>query len=63
MAVRPEAARNAVDAVLASGGRRSLMALTAVVPWATVPAETWRVIDPPGATLRDVDTLADLETG
>ena len=60
MAVRWQAARIAVDAVLAPGSRRSLMALIAAVPSATVPAEAWRAVDPAGASLRDVDTPTDL---
>lgn len=60
MAVRADAARTAIDAILASGGRRSLLALVDAVPSATLAADDWRVLDPPGATLRDVDAPADL---
>ena len=60
MAVRPAAARTAVDAILASGGRRSLRALLAAVPAAELDAESWRMLDPSGATLRDIDTPTDL---
>jgi molybdenum cofactor guanylyltransferase len=61
MAVRPELARTAIDAILASGGRRSLIALLDAVPSVALAAETWRAIDPAGATLRDIDRPADLE--
>lgn len=60
MVLRPEAARTAVDAILASGGRRSLLALLETVRSATLPAAAWRALDPTGATLRDVDALTDL---
>lgn len=60
VAVRPEAILVAVDAILASGGRRSLVAPLAIVPSATLAAEEWRALDPAGATLRDIDTPADL---
>lgn len=61
MAVRPNAARAAIDAILASGGRRSLLALLEVLPSATLPADAWRPLDPTAATLRDVDTPGDLQ--
>jgi len=63
MAVRPNAARAAIDAILRSGGRRSLLALADAVPSATLPEEAWRAIDPGGATLRDVDAPVDLAGG
>ena len=63
MAVRPNAARAAIDAILRSGGRRSLLALADAVPSATLPEEAWRAIDPGGATLRDVDAPDDLAGG
>lgn len=63
MAVRPNAARAAIDAILASGGRRSLLALIDAVPSATLPAKDWRALDPAGATLRDVDAPDDLTGG
>ena len=63
MALRPDAARAAIDAILASGGRRSLLALVDAVPSATLPADDWRALDPPGATLRDVDAPDDLTGG
>ena len=61
MAVRPAAARGAIEAILASGGRRSLLALLEAVPSAAVPGDDWRALDPAGATLRDVDTPTDLQ--
>jgi molybdopterin-guanine dinucleotide biosynthesis protein A len=61
MALRPDSARTAIDAILASGGRRSLMALIAAVPSATIPAGAWRALDPAGASLRDIDAPTDLE--
>jgi len=60
LVVRTQAARTAIDAILASGGRRSLLALLDVVPSATLPEAVWRPLDPSGATLRDIDTPADL---
>jgi len=62
MALRPEVAQTAIDAILASGGRRSLIAILDAIPSVTLPAEIWRALDPAGATLRDVDTPADLGT-
>ena len=59
-AVRPDAVRDAVDAILASGGRRSLLAAIGIVRSATLAAEEWRALDPEGDTLRDIDTPADL---
>ncbi|MCJ7710054.1 MAG: NTP transferase domain-containing protein [Chloroflexi bacterium] len=59
-AVRPDAVRAAVDAILASGGRRSLLAPLGIVPSAILAAEEWRALDPEGDTLRDIDTPADL---
>lgn len=59
-AVRPDVVRAAVDAILDSGGRRSLLAPLGIVPSATLAAEEWRALDPEGDTLRDIDTPADL---
>ena len=53
----------AIDLILASGGRRSLQALLEAVPSATLPGDRWRPLDPLGATLRDIDTPADLQPG
>ncbi|HEY5434908.1 MAG TPA: NTP transferase domain-containing protein [Candidatus Limnocylindrales bacterium] len=63
MAVSPDAVRTAIDAILASGGRRSLLALLDAVPSATLPGDRWRPLDPSAATLRDIDTPADLQPG
>jgi molybdopterin-guanine dinucleotide biosynthesis protein A len=63
MVVRPVPARAAIDAILAGGGRRSLRALFDAVPSAAVPEAAWRVLDPTGATLRDVDAPTDLQAG
>lgn len=63
MAVRLNEARAAIDAILDSGGRRSLLALVDAVPSATLPADDWRALDPGGATLRDVDAPDDLTGG
>ncbi|MFO1541546.1 MAG: molybdenum cofactor guanylyltransferase [Chloroflexota bacterium] len=41
-------------------GARSLRALLLTLGAATIPAATWRQLDPDGATLRDVDVPADL---
>jgi molybdopterin-guanine dinucleotide biosynthesis protein A len=60
MAIRPAAATSAIDAILGSGGRRSLLALLEAVPSSTLPHGAWRTLDPAGDTLRDVDTPADL---
>ncbi len=60
MAVRAGAALRAIDAILASGGRRSLYTLLDGVPSAALPADAWRALDPVGATLRDVDAPSDL---
>lgn len=62
LAIRPGAARDGLAACLASG-RRSLRSLLEAVPSATVPAADWRAIDPSAATLRDIDTRGDLDTG
>lgn len=59
MAVRPEPARKATGRLLGRGERR-LRALLAELDVAVVPSDEWRRDDPDGATLRDVDTPADL---
>ncbi len=61
-AVRPGLVGPAATALLADD-RRSLRALLAVVPSVSVPATTWRTLDPAADTLRDIDTPADLEGG
>jgi molybdopterin-guanine dinucleotide biosynthesis protein A len=63
MAIRPGLANQAITEILASGGRRSLLALLEAVPSGTVPEADWRSLDPDGATLRDVDTPDDLPRG
>ena len=60
MAIRVSAGVR-VDAVLDSPGRRSLRALLEAIPSGRLPAAAWRPLDPRGATLRDVDTPADIE--
>lgn len=59
MAARPSLVAPAAAAVLADG-RRALRGVLRFVPAAVVPAKAWRVLDPAGATLRDVDTPGDL---
>ncbi len=60
VAVRPDAVRAAVDAILTSGGRRSLLAPLGIVRSAALAAEEWQALDPEGDSLRDIDTPADL---
>ena len=60
LAVRPDRVRAAITARLA-GRRRSLRSLLEAVPSSTLPAAEWRALDPSAATLRDIDTPADLE--
>jgi molybdopterin-guanine dinucleotide biosynthesis protein A len=62
LALRSVPARAAVAACLADGGR-SLRALLRSVPSSIVPETDWRVLDPEGRSLFDVDTPADLEAG
>jgi len=59
VAVRPAEARDAVASCLAEG-RRSLRSLLDAVTSGALPAADWRVLDPGGLTLRDVDTRRDL---
>ncbi len=59
MAVRRAAAVAVTQGLLASGERR-LRALPDAVPTRAIPEGTWRLDDPTGSTLRDVDTQADL---
>jgi molybdopterin-guanine dinucleotide biosynthesis protein A len=61
MAVRREVAIVAAPGLLA-GGERRLRALTGVLRTTVIPEHTWRQDDPEGATLRDIDTPADLES-
>jgi molybdopterin-guanine dinucleotide biosynthesis protein A len=59
MAVRRERALAAVEGLIAQGERR-LRALIDVLETRTIAETTWRALDPDGATLRDIDTEADL---
>ena len=59
-ALRVEPARAAARDALA-GGSRALRALHDRLRVAVLPEAAWRALDPTGATLRDVDTPADLD--
>ena len=59
MAVRPAAARPAVDRLLA-GGERRLRALLGELEVRVLRPAVWQVDDPTGETLRDVDVPEDL---
>ena len=59
LALRPSAGLPAARALLAAD-RRSLRALLDELEAETVPAGEWRLLDPTGATLADVDTPEDL---
>jgi molybdopterin-dependent oxidoreductase alpha subunit len=54
-----DAAVSAASDLLASG-ERSLRRLVSALDMAVIPEREWRVLDPDGATLRDVDVPADL---
>ena len=54
-----DAAISAASDLLASG-ERSLRRLLAALDIAVIPEREWRVFDPDGATLRDVDVPTDL---
>jgi len=58
-AIRREPGLSAADRLLGEGQRR-LRSLFEALPTRMIPRETWRSLDPDGATLRDIDTLADL---
>jgi len=60
MAIRLQA-RAAAGHLLNGTGRRSLLALLESIPSGTVAEAAWRLLDPAGRTLRDVDTPADLQ--
>ncbi len=62
MVLHRDPATIAVPALLASGERR-LRALPGVMRTHVIPEHTWRKEDPSGATLRDIDTEADLQSG
>jgi molybdopterin-guanine dinucleotide biosynthesis protein A len=59
LAARRAVAGPAADRLLDSGERR-LRALLEVLDVEVLPPSTWRLDDPAGETLRDVDTPADL---
>jgi molybdenum cofactor guanylyltransferase len=59
LAVRRSVGGPAVDRLLETGERR-LRALLETLDVAVIPPATWRVDDPAGETLRDVDTPEDL---
>ena len=59
MAVRREPALATADRLIGAGERR-LRALASGLTAHVIPESTWRVMDPGGLTLRDVDIPADL---
>jgi molybdopterin-guanine dinucleotide biosynthesis protein A len=59
MALRRGPALDAATRLLAAE-RRSLRGLLDALRTTAIPAATWRALDPDGATLRDIDTPADL---
>ena len=59
MAVRRESGLAAAGRLFEAGERR-LGALTEVLAARVVPEATWRDLDPDAATMRDIDTEADL---
>ena len=59
MTLRASAGRSASQALLARD-RRALRGLFDLLPAVVVPASAWRLLDPAGATLRDVDQPSDL---
>jgi molybdopterin-guanine dinucleotide biosynthesis protein A len=61
-ALRVAPVRPAADAALASGAR-SLVGLFGRLRVAALTPEEWRVLDPAGDSLRDVDTRDDLPPG
>jgi molybdopterin-guanine dinucleotide biosynthesis protein A len=60
LAIEVETGRAAARAAIAEG-ERSLQRLLDRLPHAELPADTWRVLDPDGNSLLDVDTVMDLE--
>jgi len=62
MAVRSTEAAVVAERLLASGERR-LRALPAALRSVVIAEATWRLDDPDRATLRDIDTQADLYDG
>ena len=59
MVVRREPALAAV-ARLREAGERRLRTLTETLPTRIIAESTWRIIDPDGRTLRDIDAPADI---
>ena len=59
LAIRRGAGLAAADRLLGSGDRR-LRALLDAIPTIAIPPAVWRLDDPDGATLRDVDVPEDL---
>jgi molybdopterin-guanine dinucleotide biosynthesis protein A len=55
---RDAAISSATD--LIASGERSLRRLMAALDIAVIPEREWRVFDPDGATLRDIDVPSDL---
>ena len=62
MAVRPTAAADVAERLL-DGGERRLRALPTALRTVVIAEATWRLDDPDRATLRDIDTQADLYDG
>ncbi len=58
-ALRTVLARSAAEQLVAAGERR-LGALIETLATAVIEESTWRMLDPDGRTLRDIDTPADL---
>ena len=61
LALRREAALHAARRLTGSGERR-LGSLLDALDIIGIPEETWRVVDPDGATVRDVDVPGDLRS-
>jgi len=59
LAIHRAAGLKAADELLASGERR-LRALLGAQATTVIPADSWRLDDPDGATLRDIDLPEDL---
>jgi molybdopterin-guanine dinucleotide biosynthesis protein A len=59
MAIRREPALTAAADLIETGERR-LRALVATLATTVIAEVAWRVLDPDGTTVRDIDTPADL---
>ena len=59
MVLRRDPALEAATRIFATGERR-LRAIAETLPTHVIPESTWRLLDPDGLTLRDIDTPADL---